>query len=276
LVTGAVVTVVGFLAFRGGRTLEMSLLFGDTSASEAVLGRQPVFDGIWPAIVGTLQLIVVASAIAVPLGIASGIYLAEYASSRWRHCLSVGVDLLAGIPSIVMGLFGFAVILFVQQAFSLRPNTCLLLAATCLALLVLPYLIRTTQTSLEGVPSQIRLAGPALGLTKGQNVCRVLLPAASRGILSGIVLAVGRIAEDTAVIMLTGAVFFSGFAPHRLLDNFEALPYTIFYLHDRYEDAAQLDRAFGAALVLLTLTSILFGSAYWLQRTLQYRWKHRT
>jgi phosphate transport system permease protein len=276
LVTGAVVTVVGFLAFRGGRTWEMSLLFGDTSAGEAVLGRQPVFDGIWPAIVGTLQLIVVASAIAVPLGIASGIYLAEYASSRWRHCLSVGVDLLAGIPSIVMGLFGFAVILFVQQAFALRPNTCLLLAATCLALLVLPYLIRTTQTSLEGVPGQIRLAGPALGLTKGQNVCRVLLPAASRGILSGIVLAVGRIAEDTAVIMLTGAVFFSGFAPHRLLDNFEALPYTIFYLHDRYEDAAQLDRAFGAALVLLTLTSILFGSAYWLQRTLQYRWKHRT
>jgi phosphate ABC transporter permease subunit PstA len=275
VVAGAVVTIVGFLAWRGGGTLDRSLLFGDAPPVEAVLGRQPVFDGIWPAVVGTLQLIVVASAIAVPLGIGSGIYLAQYASARWRYWLSVGVDLLAGIPSIVMGLFGFAVILFLQQTFSFRPNTCLLLAATCLALLVLPYLIRTTQTSLESVPDEIGLTGLALGMTKGQNTWRVLLPAASRGILSGIVLAVGRIAEDTAVILLTGAVFFSGFAPHRLLDNFEALPYTIFYFHDRYENAAQLDRAFGAALVLLLLTSTLFGSAYWLQRTLHYRWKHR-
>jgi phosphate transport system permease protein len=190
--------------------------------------------------------------------------------------LSAAVDLLAGIPSIVMGLFGFAVILFVQQTFSFRANTCLLLAAICLALLVLPYLIRTTQASLESVPGEIRLTGPALGLTQGQNILGVLLPAASRGILSGVVLAVGRIAEDTAVILLTGAVYFSGFAPHRLLDNFQALPYTIFYLHDRYENATQLDQAFGTALVLLMLTSILFSTAYWLQRTLHRRWKQQT
>jgi phosphate ABC transporter permease subunit PstA len=276
LVSGVISVVVGFLAWRGVRTLGISLFFGDTPPWEAVLGRQPVFDGIWPAIVGTLQLIVVASAVAIPLGIGSGIYLAEYASPRWRYCLSTAVDLLAGIPSIVMGLFGFAMILLVQQTLALRANTCLMLAAICLALLVLPYLIRTTQTSMESVPGEIRLTGPALGLSPGQNVFRVLLPAASRGILSGVVLSVGRIAEDTAVILLTGAVFFSGFTPHRLWDNFEALPYTIFYLHDRYENVTQLNQAFGAALVLLTLTSILFGAAYWLQRTLHRRWQHHS
>ena len=274
-VVSVVATVVGFLAWRGGGTLGKSLFFGEASPLGAVLGREPVFDGIWPALVGSLQLTALAALLAVPVGIASGVYLAQYASLRWRQWLGIAVDLLAGIPSIVMGLFGFSVILFLQQAFSFPANTCLLLAAVCLALLVLPYTIRMTQTALESVPVHLRLAGPALGLSTAQNVWYVLLPAAGRGILGGMVLAVGRIAEDTAVILLTGAVFFGGRTRFGLWDKFEALPYTIYYWHDRYENAAQLDRAFGAALVLLMLTSVLFGSAYWLQRTLYAQCKSR-
>jgi phosphate transport system permease protein len=259
---------LGFLLYRGFHTLGMALFFGDVPAFEAVTGRLPVWHGIWPAVVGTVLLVVISAAIAVPLGLLSGIYLAEYASGRWKELLSFAIDLLAGTPSIIMGLFGFAMILFLRKTILPGANLCLFLAACCLAMLVLPYMIRTTQVALESLSESTRLVGTTLGFSRWQNILHVLLPASSRAALSGVILSVGRAAEDTAVILLTGVVANAGL-PASMTGKFEALPFSIYYLAAEYRTPEELDRGFGSALVLLILTVCLFVGARFLQRALQ-------
>lgn len=254
-----------YLLFRGAHTLGASLFFGNVPIIAAVIGRLPVWHGIWPAVLGTLFLVLLSAAMAVPLGMASGIYLAAYAPGRWKNLLSFAIDLLAGTPSIIMGLFGFALILFLRKTILPGANLCLLLAASCLALLVLPYMIRTTQVALEGLPDSTRLVGPSLGLTRWQNIRHVLLPATSKAMLSGVILSIGRAAEDTAVILLTGVVANAGL-PASLWDKFEALPFSIYYLAAEYRTPEELDRGFGSALVLLVLTVSLYVGAACLQR----------
>jgi phosphate transport system permease protein len=262
---------LGFLVYRGAGALNEALFFGDTPPWQAFIGRLPVWDGIWPACVGTLSLVLLSCSFAVPLGIASGIYLAEYASGRWKALSVLAVDLLAGLPSIVMGLFGFALILLLRKTILPTANTCLLLSAVCIALLVVPYLIRTTQTALESLDEPVRLVGPSLGLTHWQNVAHVLLPAAGRGMLSGVILAVGRAAEDTAVILLTGVVANAGM-PQGISGKFEALPFTIYYLAAEHRTPEDLQRGFGAAIVLLCLTGLLFLAAQLIRRSLRRAW----
>ena len=269
-VLAIVAGVVGFLVARGGGTLGPKLLFGDAPPLDVVLGRQPAFHGLWPAVAGTLALVAGASLIAIPLGVASGIHLAEYGQGRGSRAYSFAVDVLAGVPSIIMGLFGFGLILFLRRTLLPDAKTCLLLAMGCLALLVLPYLVRTTETALRSLPESVRLAGPSLGLTRWQSIWHIRLPAASRGILSGVILAVGRAAEDTAVILLTGVVATAGL-PARLTDKFQALPFTIYTLAAEHRNPAELDLAFGAALLLLGLTATLFLLASWLHRNLERR-----
>lgn len=259
---------VGFLLHRGLDTLGPSLFFGNVSLVEALIGRVPVWHGIWPAVVGTLFLVLLSTAIAVPLGLASGIYLAEYAEGRWKNLLSGAVDLLAGTPSIIMGLFGFALVLFLRKTILPGANVCLLLAALCLALLVLPYMVRTAQVALESLPESTRLVGPSLGFTRWQNIQHVLVPASTRALLSGVILSVARAAEDTAVILLTGVVANAGL-PASLTDKFEALPFTIYYLAAEYRTPQELDRGFGSALLLLLLTASLFLGARCLQRAFE-------
>lgn len=260
-----------FLISRELPTFGTELFFGDTPVWQAISGQARVWDALWPACVGTLLLILLAALMAVPLGIASGIYLACFASTPFKRILSLSVELLAGIPSIVMGLFGFALILFLRNTFFPEANTCLLLAAICLALLILPYLIFTTQAALESLSIDYRLIGPSLGLNQLQALFYILLPAASRGIMGGVILSLGRAAEDTAVIMLTGVIANAGL-PHGLLGKFEALPFRIFYFAAEYQTPAELDSAFGTALVLLCLTGALFASAFVLHKTLEWRW----
>jgi phosphate transport system permease protein len=131
-----------------------------------------------------------------------------------------------------------------------------------------------TQTALEALPHELRLAGFSLGFTPWQNVVHVLLPAASRGILSGVVLAVGRAAEDTAVILLTGVVANAGL-PSGILGKYEALPFHIFYLAAEARSDAELSQGFGAALILLLLTAALFMGAYYLKSTFTKAWDHK-
>lgn len=267
--------IVGFLLFyllsHGLPTIGKELFFGDAPVWEAIFGQVRVWDALWPACVGTLFLVLLAALMAVPLGIASGIYLACFASKSFKRILSLLVELLAGTPSIVMGLFGFALILFLRNTFLPQANTSLLLAAACLALLILPYLIFTTQAALESLSDDYCLIGPSLGFSQIQTVFHVLLPAAGRGILGGVVLSVGRAAEDTAVIMLTGVIANAGL-PQGLFGKFEALPFRIFYLAAEYQTSAELDSAYGTALVLLCLTGMLYGSAFALHKTLEWRW----
>ena len=267
MVPAGVCALLGYLLWRGLPTLGAALFFGDTPPLDALLRGAAVFDGLWPACLGTLYLVLVASALAIPLGVASGIHLAEFATGRAGRLISSCVDLLAGVPSILMGLFGFALILLLRRTLWPQANTCLLLSALCLALLVLPYLISATRTCLEALPQELRLTAASLGLTRWQTVSRVLLPAASRGVMGGVILAVGRAVEDTAVIMLTGVVVGAG-TPGAFTDKFEALPFTIYYLAAEHQTPQELDLAFGAALTLLCLTAILFAIARSLRNSL--------
>lgn len=268
----AVLAVMGFLLYRGAGTLGLELFFGQVPWWDALTGARPVFDGLWPALAGTLLLVILSCLMAVPVGIAGGIYLSEYATPNFQKVAGFAVDLMAGIPSIVMGLFGFSMIVVLRHTFAPQAKTCLLLAAICIALLILPYLVRTTQNALSGLPDHVQLLGPSLGFTTWQNTRHVLLPSAGRGVLSGVILAMGRAAEDTAVILLTGVVA-RAFLPRSLWDKFEALPFRIYYLAAEHRTSAELDQAFGTALVLLMLTGMLFSTAFFIQRTLEHRWK---
>lgn len=267
-----VAVLLFFLIRAGAAAVSPSLFFGETPWLKAITGQQPVFDGIWPAIVGTFLLVVLSSVMAVPAGIASGIFLTEYASRRQKAFLGAMVDLLSGTPSIVMGLFGFAMILLLRNTMMPTARPCLFLAASCIALLILPYLIRTTETALEGIPEPLRLLGPCLGFSKWENIRHILLPAAARSIFSGIILAVGRASEDTAVILLTGVVSQAGI-PRNLWDQFEALPFHIYYLAAEHRSALELEQGFGTALVLLAITGFLFFAAYLLKRHAEKQWQ---
>jgi len=270
LVPAVLAMVAGFLLRRGWPSVNTALWFGDTPPLAALLHGAPVFDGIWPACLGTLYLIALVTVMVIPLGVASGIFLAEYAGGRTKQAFSFCVELLAGIPSILMGLFGFALILFLRKTLAPEANTCLLLSAFCLMLLVLPYLISSTRLAIENQPVALRLTGASLGLSHWQLVRRILLPASAPGIFSGVILAIGRAAEDTAVILMTGVVANAG-TPNSLSAKYEALPFHIYYLAAEYQSPIELAQAFASALVLLCLTGLLLLAARRLQAGLEIK-----
>lgn len=271
-VVGGCGALIFFIFIKGFPTLGAPLFFGDTPPFEALFGGAPVWDGIWPALAGTACLVALTMALALVPGIGCGIYLARTKNERLAGFLSLGIDLLASVPSIVMGLFGFVLILALRKSFAPNATTCILLAAFCLALLVMPALVVTTRSSVSSLPPMLEITGASLGLSEGQILSRLLLPAAARGIFGGVILSMGRAAEDTAVIMLTGVVVNSGL-PAGLGAKFEALPFLIYYTAAQYADETELARGFGASLVLLML-SALFALLAWLcRRGMERRWK---
>ena len=270
LLTATVFGIIGFLLYKGMPGLGMKLIFGNTPPLAALLLQKPVFNALLPAIAGTLLLVITAVILALPVGICAGIYLAEYSQGRMKALLSLLFDILAGIPSIVVGLFGFSLAVFLHHMVSRRIYPCLLISALSLAFLVLPYLIRSTQMALENLPFRFRIVGPSLGATRLQNLRLVLLPKAMDGIVSGVILAIGRCAEDTAVIMLTGAVASAGI-PRSLLGAYEALPFYIYYISSQYMNREELLNGYGAAVILLVLCSMLFGLSMVVKRGLAAR-----
>jgi phosphate transport system permease protein len=269
LLVSAVVLLIGYLLVEGRTAVKLSLVFGQASPLRALLLQERVFDGLFPAIAGTLLLVVLSIVWAIPVGIATGIYIAEYAGTRVRRVLDAFFDVLAGIPSIVVGLSGFALAVFLHRHYSDRIGPCLLISSLALALLVLPYIIRTTQAALESIPREIRLTALALGASRLQNILLVLLPKALVGIMSGIILAIGRCAEDTAVIMLTGAVASAGL-PRSLFSQYEALPFYIYYISSQYANPDELMQGYGACIILLLLCATLFMVAYAIRKGLTY------
>jgi phosphate transport system permease protein len=265
----AVLLLLGYLIVNGCESLDLSLVFGDVPPLRALLLKERVFKGLFPAIAGTLALVVMSIAWAVPAGIATGIYLAEYAPRLPKKILDAFFDVLSGIPSIVVGLFGFALSVFLHRHYSDRIGPCLLVSSIALSLLVLPYIIRTTQAALEGIPLEIRLTALALGATKLQNIIHVLIPKCLSGIMSGIILAIGRCAEDTAVIMLTGAVASAGL-PRSVFSQYEALPFHIYYISSQYANPEELVQGYGAAIILLFLCTALFAGAYGIRKGLTF------
>ncbi len=267
LVWLAVGYMLAFLLIRGIPALNMELIFADTSPWQAITGQRPVWDGLFPAIAGTATLVFLTMLLAFFPGIGCGIFLAEFAKGKRADRIRLAMDMLAGTPSIVMGLFGFTMILFLRRFFMPQANTCLILAALCLALLVLPTLVTTTSEAFAALPSSLRLSGLSLGFSQSSAVFHILLPAAAKGLGGGILLALARAAEDTAVIMLTGVVANAGL-PAGLGSKFEALPFAIFYISAQYQEQEELTRGFGAAIILLVLSSILSAVASWIQKRL--------
>ncbi|MDL2290481.1 ABC transporter permease subunit [Desulfovibrio sp. OttesenSCG-928-F20] len=263
---------VMFMSVKGIAAFGPDLFFGDTPVFAAIFGQQAVWDGLWPALVGSLHLVGLTLCLALFPGVGCGIYLAEYASPKVNAWAGAAVDMLAGTPSIVMGLFGFTLILFLRRTFMPEANTCLLLAAVCLSLLVLPVLIVSTREAILAVPRDLQLTGIALGLSKEQCIRHIQLPSAASGIWSGVVLALGRSAEDTAVIMLTGVVANAGL-PAGLGAKFEALPFAIFYITAQYQSQSELLRGFGAAFTLLLFAGGLILLARALENRYQRRWR---
>jgi len=182
--------------------------------------------GILPAILGTLYLTLGALAVALPLGIVSAIYLTEYArQGRIVRIIRIGVNCLAGVPSVVFGLFGLG--FFVVF---LGFGSCILSGALTLGILILPTIIGATEEALKAVPQTFREASLALGVSKWLTIWKVVLPSALPGILTGSILGIGRAAGETAPIMFTAAAFYTAKLPASIFDEVMALPYHIYVL----------------------------------------------
>jgi len=206
--------------------------------------------GVMPAILGTLYLTVGAIVVALPLGIASAVYLTEYArQGRIIRIIRLGVNCLAGIPSVVFGLFGLG--FFVVF---LGFGSCILSGSLTLGILILPTIIGASEEALKSVPQTFREASLALGVSKWSTISRIVLPTAMPGILTGSILGIGRAAGETAPIMFTAAAFFTAKLPSSIFDEVMALPYHIYVLATagtRIEETRPLQ--FGTVLVLVGL-----------------------
>lgn len=211
--------------------------------------------GIYPAIIGTLELIAGTAVIAFPLGILTGIYLNEYAKdTRFTRIIREAIDLLNGTPSIVFGMFGM--VLFVT---GLGFGYSLLAGWITLAFMILPVIIRTTEEALKSVPRDLREASRAMGVTKWKTIYKVVLPAAMGGVVTGSILSIGRAAGETAPIMLTAAVISQPNLAGSILDPVMALPLHLYHLAMDLPGTTELQ--YGTATVLLTIVLLFFVAA---------------
>ena len=223
--------------------------------------------GILPAMIGTLLLTFITTIFAVPFGVACAIYLNEYARpSALTNIIRASIRNLAGIPSIIYGLFGLA--LFVQ---ALRLGTSVLSAGLTLGLLSLPYIITTTEEALKRIPNSMREATLALGATQFETIKDVVLPKALPGILTGVILTMSRAAGETAPILFTGVAFYINGITVSVNKEFMALPYHLYMLSTQHQAIEQVrPMAYGTASVLILLVFILNIIAFYI------RFKHRT
>ncbi len=221
--------------------------------------------GIYPAIVGTLMLVVGSSVFAFPIGILSGIYMSEYAKDNWfKRFVSTMTNNLAGIPSVVFGLFGLA--LFVNL-FGFGVSA--LAGSLTLGLMILPVVIRTTEESLKFVENNYRLASLALGASKLYTIRKIVLPAAMPNIITGLIISIGRVAGETAPIIFTAAAYFLPKVVISYTDPVMALPYHLYVISTSGIDLeASREVAFGTALVLVAIVLILNLIANYLRQTL--------
>jgi phosphate transport system permease protein len=257
----ALVIVVYFLVSRGWRAINWTFL------------TQPPMEsmtkgGILPCIVGTLSLSLGAIVVALPIGVASAIYLHEYAHpGRLLRVIRLGINNLAGVPSVVFGLFGLA--LFVTW---FKFGVSLLAGILTLGALTLPVVIGAAEEALRAVPQTYREASLGLGATKWQTIYRVVLPAALPGILTGAILGISRAAGETAPIMFTAAVFFTPDLPSSFFDEIMALPYHIYVLATAGTEIEKTRHLqYGTALVLIVLVLGMNLIAIWYRSRLRQR-----
>jgi phosphate transport system permease protein len=204
--------------------------------------------GIWPAMLGTIVLTICAAIVVMPFGIGAAIYLAEYAGDNWfTRAIHMAIVNLAGIPSIVYGLFGLgAFVLFFNM------GTSIIAGALTLGLMTLPIIISTSEEAILSVPQEFRIVSRSLGATRWQTVRHQVLPNATPGIITGVILGLVRAAGETAPILFTVAAFYLPELPKSLFDQTMALPYHLYVISTQVP-GMPLEIQYGTALVLLVM-----------------------
>jgi phosphate transport system permease protein len=231
--------VVVFIFIKGAPAISWEFLTGFPSDGMRA-------GGILPAIIGTFYLTIGTAIFSVPLGIGAAIYLSEYAAeSRWTRMIRIAIINLAGIPSVVYGLFGLG--LFVLF---LNFGTSILAGSLTLSIMTLPVIISTAEEALRSVPQSFRVVSISLGATRWETIRRIVLPQSLPGILTGVILGLERAAGETAPILFTVAAFFLPRLPNSPLDATMALPYHLFVISTQVP-GMPVKIQYGTALVLL-------------------------
>ncbi len=224
--------------------------------------------GIFTALMGTVWILVLTAIIAIPIGVAAGIYLEEYGKkSRLANILEINITNLAGIPSIIYGILGLEV--FVRTA---GLGSSLLSGALTLSLLILPIIIVSTREAIKAVPKTIKEASFALGASKWQTISRQILPAAGGGIVTGVILSLSRAIGETAPLIVVGALTYVPFAPSSPMDQYSVLPMQIFNWISRPEPEFATNAA-AAIIILLLITFVMNGIAIYLRNKWQKKVK---
>lgn len=246
IVISVLFIIIGFIFIKGIRVVNWGFI--SKMPTEGMLEG-----GILPAIIGTLCLIAGSMLFAFPIGVFSGIYMHEFLrDGPLKRFIRLMTDNLAGIPSIVFGLFGMA--LFVNK---LHFGDSILAGSLTLGILALPVIVRTTEEALRAVDDLHRQASYALGASKLYTIKKVVLPIAFPNIITGLILAIGRVSGETAPILFTVAAYFLPKLPHSIFEQAMALPYHLYVLATSGTDIEKArPMAFGTALILITIVLI--------------------
>jgi phosphate transport system permease protein len=241
LVVVPILIVIGIIFVRGMEVINWEFL--------TAMPRDGMkAGGIFPAIVGTLLLTLGTALVAIPVGVGGAIYLSEYARDSWvTRTIRLAIVNLAGIPSVVYGLFGLGMfVLFLQF------GTSIVAGALTLAIMTLPIIISTSEEALLSVPTEFRTVSFSLGGTRWQGVRRVVLPQALPGIITGVILGLLRAAGETAPILFTVAAFYLPSLPRSVFDQTMALPYHLYVISTQVPGMPE-KMQYGTALVLLVM-----------------------
>jgi phosphate transport system permease protein len=244
---------------EGMARLNFDFIFGFPS-------RNPDLAGIFPAMVGSIMLISLSAMIGLPIGVGAAVYLEEYGKNhKIAHLIEINVANLAGVPSIIYGLLGLEIFV---RIFGWGHS--ILAGAATMALLILPIVITAAREALRTVPLHFRESCYALGATKWEAICQVVLPMALPGILTGAILAVSRAIGEAAPLIVIGAATYMAFVPDGLDSDFTALPIQIFNWVSRPQKGFLVNASAGI-VVLLFILLVLNGMAIWLRNRYQRR-----
>ena len=228
--------------------------------------RKPEQAGVYTAIIGTLDLMLLTIIFAIPIGVGAGIYLEEYSKkSRLSSLLEINISNLAGVPSIIYGLLGLGIFV---RFFNFGGS--ILAGSLTLSLLILPIIIVATREAIKAVPPSIKEASFALGASKWQTIQNVVLPSSFGGIITGIILSLSRAIGETAPLIVVGAMAYVPFVPHSLFDTFSVLPMQIFNWTTRPQQGFAI-AASAAIIILLLITFIMNGIAVYFRN----RWQKK-
>ena len=230
--------------------------------------RKPERAGIYTAIIGTLDLMLLTVLFAIPIGVGAGIYLEEYAKkSKFSSILEINISNLAGVPSIIYGLLGLGIFV---RFFGFGGS--ILSGSLTLSLLILPIIIVATREAIKAVPHSLKEASYALGASKWQTIKNVVIPSSFGGILTGIILSLSRAIGETAPLIVVGAMAYVPFVPHSIFDTYSVLPMQIFSWTTRPQQGFAIAAA-GAIIILLLITFIMNGIAVYFRNKWQKRLK---